>query len=93
VPFAARSAGDHDLRPGGFWLLRSPRTDAHGQCEFRYQPEGWGQAYRFIVLRYEKKPNAGEAEREQYQLFDTPEYTYRVFVTDMDRAIELLAWF
>src|SRR5229473_1668940 len=35
---------------------RSPRTDADGQCEFRYQPEGWGQAYRFIALRYEKKP-------------------------------------
>jgi hypothetical protein len=31
----------------------SPRTDADGQCEFRYQPEGWGQAYRFIALRYE----------------------------------------
>ena len=72
---------------------RSPRTDADGQCEFRYQPEGWGQAYRFIALRYEKKPNAREAEREQYQLFDTPEYTYRVFVTDMDRAIDLLVWF
>src|ERR1700736_568609 len=72
---------------------RSPRTDADGQCEFRYQPEGWGQAYRFIALRYEKKPHAGDAEREQYQLFDTPEYTYRVFVTDMDRAIDLLVWF
>ena len=33
---------------------RSPRTDADGQCEFRYQPEGWGKAYRFIALRYEK---------------------------------------
>jgi hypothetical protein len=20
----------------------SPRTDADGQCEFHYQPEGWG---------------------------------------------------
>ena len=35
---------------------RSPRTDADGQCEFRYQPEGWGKAYRFIALRYQKKP-------------------------------------
>jgi len=71
----------------------SPRTDADGQCEFRYQPEGWDQAYRFLALRYEKKPSAGEAEREQYQLFDTPEYTYRVFVTDMEGAIDLLVWF
>ena len=36
---------------------RSPRTDADGQCEFRYQPEGWGQAYRLIALRYLKKPS------------------------------------
>src|SRR5438876_3319832 len=28
----------------------SPRTDADGQCEFRYQPEGWGRAYRFVAL-------------------------------------------
>src|ERR1700721_400664 len=33
----------------------SPHTDADGQCEFRYQPEGWGRAYRFVALRYLKK--------------------------------------
>src|SRR5207302_1605929 len=26
----------------------SPRTDADGQCEFRYQPQGWERAYRFV---------------------------------------------
>jgi len=73
---------------------RSPRTDADGQCEFFYQPEGWGKAYRFLALRYEKKPEAGEAEEpEQYQLFDTPEYTYRVFVTDMDAPLDALVGF
>ena len=72
----------------------SPKTDADQQCEFRYQPEGWGQAYRFVALRYQKKEeNKSPQEREQYQLFDTPEYTYRVFVTDMERAIDLLVWF
>ena len=72
----------------------SPRTDADGQCEFRYQPEGWDRAYRFLALRYEKKPEAREAdEPEQYQLFDTPEYTYRVFVTDMDGPLDALVWF
>jgi len=30
---------------------RSPRTDADGQCEFRYQPEGWATDHRFIALR------------------------------------------
>jgi hypothetical protein len=29
----------------------SPRTDADGQCEFRYPPDGWGKAYRFVALR------------------------------------------
>jgi len=73
---------------------RSPRTDADGQCEFFYQPDGWGKAYRFLALRYEKKPEAGEGdEPEQYQLFDTPEYTYRVFVTDMDAPLDALVGF
>jgi hypothetical protein len=72
----------------------SPRTDANGQCEFLYQPEAWEKAYRFIALRYKKKPQPAAAdEPEQYQLFDTPEYTYRVFVTNMRRAVDLLVWF
>jgi hypothetical protein len=71
----------------------SPKTDADEQCEFRYQPEGWGQAYRFVALRYKKKEEKIPPQREQYQLFDTPEYTYRVFVTNMKRAIDLVVWF
>ncbi len=72
----------------------SPCTDADGQCEFRYQPEGWGQAYRFLALRYEKKPPPCQAgEPEQYQLFDTPEYSYRVFVTNMKDRVDRLVWF
>lgn len=62
----------------------SPKTDADGECEFRYQPEGWGKAYRFLALRYKKKPKPKEeGEPEQYQLFDTPEYSYRMFVTSI----------
>jgi hypothetical protein len=73
---------------------QSPRTDADGQCEFRYQPEGWGKAYRFIALRYVKKPSPKKRdEPEQYQLFDTPEYSYRVFVTNMPDRIDVLVWF
>jgi hypothetical protein len=72
----------------------SPRTDGDGQCEFEYQPEGWGKAYRFVALRYQKKPTPGEGEQpEQYQLFETPEYSFRVFVTNMKRPIDLLVWF
>jgi len=73
---------------------RSPRTDADGQCEFIYQPEGWAQPYRFLALRYTQKPGEREAEQpEQYQLFDTPEYTYRVFVTNMDGPLDALVGF
>ena len=73
---------------------RSPRTDANQQCEFWYQPQGWGRAYRFIALRYEKKPESKKKEEpEQYQLFETSEYTYRVFVTSMDGPIDVLVWF
>ena len=72
----------------------SPRTDADGQCEFLYQPEGWGKAYRFVALRYAKEPEPREADQpEQYQLFDTPEYTYRVFVTNMDGPLDALVGF
>ena len=70
----------------------SPRTDAEEQCEFCYQPEGWGKTYRFIALRYQKQDPLS-LEREQYQLFDSPQYIYRVFVTDMKRPIDLLVWF
>lgn len=72
----------------------SPRTDADGQCEFRYQPEGWDKAYRFVALRYQKKakPKKGK-DPEQYQLFDTPEYCYRTFVTDLDAPIDAVVGF
>ncbi len=62
-----------------------PQTDADQQCELWYQPEGWSKAYRFIVLCYknDKLPH----KREQYQLFETPQYLYRVFVTNMEDEI------
>jgi len=70
----------------------SRKTDAQQQCEFCYQPDGWAKSYRFVALRYEKKEKTPEL-REQYQLFDTPQYIYRVFVTNMKNAIDVLVWF
>jgi len=70
----------------------SPKTPADEQCEFRYQPAGWGKAYRFIALRYEKERKGEPGQPEQYQLFATPEYSYRVFVTSMTEPIEMLEW-
>ena len=72
----------------------SPKTDANAECEFDYQPDGWGQPYRFVGLRYEKPPEELEAEEtEQYQLFETSQYKYRVFVTDMSDPIHFVVWF
>ena len=73
----------------------SPRTDADGQCEFRYQPQGWSQAYRFLALRYVKTKRANPAAEVtgQYQLFDTPEYSFRVFITNMEGTVAELVWF
>jgi hypothetical protein len=72
----------------------SPNTDAQAQCEFRYQPEGWSQPYRFVALRYEKpREQLGPAEAEQYQLFETGPYKYRVFVTNLRDPIYFVVWF
>src|SRR4029079_16784166 len=50
--------------------------------------------YRFIALRYEKKPQPKKLSApEQYQLFDTPQYSYRVFVTNLDAPIDALVGF
>jgi hypothetical protein len=73
---------------------RSPQTDADGRCAFWYQPDGWGKAYRFLALRYEKQPKVGAADAvEQYQLFETSKYIYRVFVTNMEGPVHTLVAF
>ena len=72
----------------------SPKTDADAQCEFRYQPEGWGNDCRFVALRYPKEMEKVEdGEAEQYQLFETSGYTYRVMVTNLKDPIDLAIWF
>jgi len=45
-------------------------------------------------LRYQKKAKVKpNDEPDQYQLFNTPEYTYRVFVTNLDAAIDVVVGF
>ena len=69
----------------------SPHSDAAAECEFLYQPQGWGRICRFVALRYEKEPETEEVE--QYQLFETSAYTYRVFVTNLTDPIAAVVWF
>jgi hypothetical protein len=74
--------------------MPSPQTDGDAECEFRYQPDGWKGEYRFVALRYEKAREEAEVEEtEQYQLFETSQYKYRVFVTDMSQPIDFVVWF
>ena len=42
-------------------------------------------------MKTSRKPEAGQPE--QYQLFETADYTYRVFVTDMDGPLATMVWF
>ncbi len=81
----------------------SKKTDADKECEFMYQPQGWAKPYRFLALRYDKAAREKNNDRknrkkdtqdaEQYQLFDTAPYEYRVFVTNMKGSIDQLADF
>jgi hypothetical protein len=72
----------------------SKKTDAGWECEFHYQPEGWSKPYRFVALCYEKAREEVEREESgQYQLFETSQYRYRVFVTDMKDPIYFVVWF
>jgi hypothetical protein len=72
----------------------SPKTDAGWECEFRYQPDGWSKPCRFVALRYEQACEEMDAEEtEQYQLFETSQYKYRVFVTNFVEPIDFVVWF
>jgi len=72
----------------------SKKTDADMECEFRYQPEGWKKEYRFVALRTEKeREEVAPEEGEQYQLFETARYKYRVLVTNFDDPIYFVVWF
>jgi hypothetical protein len=72
----------------------SADPEAEAECEFRYQPEGWKQACRFVALRYEKaRPTQEPGAAEQYQLFETSQYQYRVFVTNFSDPVAHVAWF
>lgn len=63
----------------------SPETDADGQCEFLYQPDGWGNACRFVALRYgaaDRSPvlflrRSGAVERVYGERLQDPERRFQ----------------
>lgn len=52
-----------------------------------YKPIGWERVCRFVAMRIPKeKPSEGDST--QLELFDDSRYTYRVFVTNLNRKAE-----
>ncbi len=48
-----------------------------------YQPGGWGQPCRFVVMRIPKDFNKPPDKQQQYLLFEDDRYTYRTFCTNL----------
>ena len=76
----------------------SPQTDADAESDFQYQPEGWEKPFRFVALRFPKPPQGQPFQHqpgraEQYQLFETAAYLYRVFVTNLEGPVYRLVRF
>lgn len=64
------------LLPG---LVYTPVGHGTEVAEFSYQPHGWRQPYRFVVIR---RP-LSEGPSEQLTLFSLGRYTYQIFVTNL----------
>ena len=61
--------------------LRYHRVNAwESTAEFRYQPDGWPRAHRFVVMR----ERLTEPRSKQLKLLKLDRYAYRVIVTDLD---------
>jgi hypothetical protein len=54
-------------------------------ADFLYEPQGWQGPRRFVAVRTPVEPE--RAEVEQYQLFETEQYTYRAFVTNWKTSV------
>lgn len=57
----------------------------HGAYEYNeciYQPQGWLEPRRFVVMRI-RRDQLGD---RQLKLFETDQYAYRVFVTNLKKA-------
>jgi hypothetical protein len=50
--------------------------------EIMYQPMGWGQACRFVVMRIPKE-GVSNGKQVQLELLEDERYTYRIFVTSL----------
>jgi len=48
-----------------------------------YQPGGWGQACRFVVMRIPKELKRASSQPQQCVLFEDDQYTYRIFCTSL----------
>lgn len=59
-------------------------------AEFQYQPYGWKEPHRFVVVRHTLPP---EPQTRQTTLFTIDRYQYHVFVTNIDLEPENVWYF
>ena len=48
-----------------------------------YQPGGWGQPCRFVVMRIPREQKQASKQPRQCMLFEDDKYTYRIFCTNL----------
>ena len=65
------------------WVKELDEVYAVG--EFKVQLLGWDKERRFVVVREKKREEKGSVGRS---LFELPEYTFRVFVTNLELSPE-----
>ena len=57
-----------------------------------YQPGGWEQPCRFVVMRIPKDFKQSSNKQKQYVLFEDDKYTYRIFCTSLSgKAHKIIA--
>ena len=55
-----------------------------------YQPTGWGQPCRFVVMRIAKALKQPSSQPQQCVLFEDDQYTYRIFCTNLAGPAHLI---
>jgi len=76
--------------PEGWYRPHQRKPYAFNSCV--YQPTGWLQPIRFVVMRIPKQDKVVKDQYVQRELFEVDRYEYRIFCTNLRRkAHEIIA--
>ncbi|MFI5305259.1 MAG: IS1380 family transposase [Nitrospiria bacterium] len=70
-----------------WYTVKGKEGMAYNECE--YQPMGWDQACRFVVMRIVIEEPSGQ-EPVQIELLEDNKYKYRIFVTNLTKRADLV---